>query len=102
MNTVDFENLNGRRQPAAEISVQVQDANRCLQGARAKLDEAAGLLAVVEYVLRADVTDEETADALKDVFEQVESCTGNAAKRAQEISRQLPSDRDLRQTLRRR
>jgi hypothetical protein len=38
-----------------------QDANRCLQDARAKLDEAAGLLAVVEYMRRADATDEETA-----------------------------------------
>jgi hypothetical protein len=95
MDIVDSANSDERQ--TAEISPQVQDANRCLQEARAKLDEAAGLLAVVEYVLQADATDEETAEALKDVFDQVEFCTGNAAKRAQEISKQLPSDRDLRQ-----
>jgi len=69
------------------------------RGARSRLDEAAGHLAVVDYVLRADASHDETAKALRDIFAQIELCTGRAVEQAQEISRQLPSHRDLRQTL---
>ena len=98
MGTNGYGGIDERRRQAAEISLQVQDANRYLQNARAQLDQAAGLLAVVDYVVRADAASGETAAALKDVFEQVEACAGNAAKQALEISQHLPSDRDLRQT----
>ena len=98
MGTIDPEKTEQRRRQTAEISLQLQDASRCLRDARARLDEAAGLLAVVDYVLLADATNEETTEAIKDVFEQIEFRAAQAAGRAQEISNQLPSDRDLRRT----
>jgi hypothetical protein len=98
MGTIDPEKTEQRRRQTAEISLQLQDASRCLRDARARLDEAAGLLAVVDYVLLADATNEETAEAIKDVFEQIKFRAAQAAGRAQEISNQLPSDRDLRRT----
>ena len=94
----DPEKIEQRRRQTAEISLQLQEASRCLRDARARLDEAAGLLAVVDYVLLADATNEETTEAIKDVFEQIEFRAAQAAGRAQEISNQLPSDRDLRRT----
>jgi hypothetical protein len=96
MGTIDSEGIDQRRSHIRNISVQVGDANRYVQGARFRLDEAAGLLAIVDYVLRADATDRETAEALKDVFEQIELCATRAAEQAHEITRQLPTDRDLR------
>ena len=98
MGTIDPEKIEQRRRQTAEISLQLQEASRCLRDARARLDEAAGLLAVVDYVLLADATNEETAEAITDVFEQIEFAAAQAAGRAQEISNQLPSDRDLRRT----
>ena len=98
MGTIDPEKIEQRRRQTAEISLQLQEASRCLRDARARLDEAAGLLAVVDYVLLADATNEETTEAIKDVFEQIEFRAAQAAGRAQEISNQLPSDRDLRRT----
>jgi hypothetical protein len=98
MGTIDSEGIDQRRAQIRDISVQLGDANLYLQGARSRLDEAAGLLAVVDYVLRADASHNETAEALSDVFEQIELCTGRAIEQVQEISRRLPSDRDLRQT----
>ena len=98
MGTIDPEKIEQRRRQTAEISLQLQEASRCLRDARARLDEAAGLLAVVDYVLLADATNEETTEAIKDVFEQIEFRAAQAVGRAQEISNQLPSDRDLRRT----
>ena len=98
MGTIDPEKIEQRRPQTAEISLQLQDASSCLRDARARLDEAACLLAVVDYVLLADATNEETTEAIKDVFEQIEFRAAQAVGRAQEISNQLPSDRDLRRT----
>jgi hypothetical protein len=98
MGTIDPEKIEQRRRQTAEISLQLQDASRCLRDARARLDEAAGLLAVVDYVLLADATNEETTEAIRDVCEQIKFRAAQAAGRAQEISNQLPSDRDLRRT----
>ena len=95
---VDPEKIEQRRRQTAEISLQLQDASRCLRDARARLDEAACLLAVVDYVLLADATNEETTEAIKDVFEQIKFLAAQAVGRAQQISNQLPSDRDLRRT----
>ena len=98
METMDPEKIEQRRRQTAEISLQLQDASRCLREARARLDEAAALLAVVDYVLLADATNEETTEAIKDVFEQIKFRAAQAAGQAQQISNELPSDRDLRRT----
>jgi hypothetical protein len=98
MGTIDPEKIEQRRRQTAEISLQLQDASLCLREARARLDEAAALLAVVDYVLLADATNEETTEVIKDVFEQIEFSAAQAAGQAQQISNQLPSDRDLRRT----
>lgn len=100
MGTIDPEKIEQqRRRQNAAISQQLQDASRCLREARARLDDAAGLLAIVDYVLLADETNEETTEAaIKDVFAQIKFRAAQAAGQAQEISNQLPSDRDLRRT----
>ena len=99
MGTTDLEKIEQqRRRQTAEISLQLQGASRCLREARARLDDAAGLLAIVDYVLLADETNEETREAITDVFAQIAFRAAQAAGQAQEISNQLPSDRDLRRT----
>lgn len=98
MGIITSEGIDQRQAEITSVSIRVRGANGSVQDARARLDEAAGLLAVVDYVLRADAGPYETAEALQEVFEQIDVCTANAAEHAHEISRQLPSDRDLRQT----